>query len=167
MPKKSLKLPIQQATEAPANVIKRFLAFVIDIILLSFLVSPLQGIILQYIPPTASYAEIYGLIVGNSELVRIMTTISLLVSAVFIIYFSVLEYKLGQTLGKMVFKLHVVSELKKLNYWQCMVRNLFLLPIFPLIFLWIIDPLYVIFTQHGRRLSDIIAKTRVVEYYRW
>jgi len=164
MPRKKLKLPKQRTFEAPANILKRALAFFFDLIIISFLIYPLENILRTFIPENASYSEVFTMI-NNPELLPIITTISLMISIIALLYFTLLEYKFQQTLGKMIARIYVVSENKKLLFWQCLVRNLFLLPFIPFILLWIIDPIYIIFTKENKRFSDMIAKTNVVENY--
>lgn len=165
MPKKGLNLPKQGLFKAPANLFKRALAFAIDLVIVSFLVYPFERVIRKIVPVTGSYAETYTML-ANSENTGLLTTVSILISLAAIAYFSILESKLGQTIGKIALKVYVVSENRELKYWQCLVRNLFLLPFIPFILLWVIDPLYAIFTKDNKRFSDILAKTKVIEYYR-
>ena len=59
--------------------------------------------------------------------------------------------------------LYVVSETGKLSLSQIMLRNLALLPFFPFIALWVIDPGFMMFTKTQRRLSDVISRTKVIQ----
>ena len=52
------------------------------------------------------------------------------------------------------------NEGKMPKLWQCFVRNLVFLPIFPFIIFWFIDPLYLVLTK--QRLSEQLTKTRTV-----
>ncbi len=160
MPSRRLNLPKQRKTKVPANIIKRFLAFIADIIIVSFIVSPLETVIRSVIPGSSSA---FNLI--STAPTSLLTAVSIVIAAIAIIYFSVLEYRFGQTIGKMIAGISIVSENRKLTYWQCLIRNLFLLPFIPFVLLWVIDPLYAIFTRENRRFSDIIAKTKAIEYY--
>jgi uncharacterized RDD family membrane protein YckC len=73
------------------------------------------------------------------------------------------EFKIRQTPGKMLLNLYVIADGKKEGpgFIQTLIRNLIFIPIFPFSLLWIIDPLYMIFT--GRRLTELLSKTRVIE----
>ena len=55
----------------------------------------------------------------------------------------------------------VMSELGELTLWQCILRNIVVLPFFPFIILWVVEPIY-LFTQ-GRRLLERLSKTRTVQ----
>ena len=162
--KKKLKLPKQRTFQAPANILKRALAFFFDLMIISFIIYPLESVLRNFIPENASYSEAFA-IINNPELIPIITTISIMISIIAVIYFTILEYKFQQTLGKMIAKIYVVSDNKKLLFWQCLVRNLFLLPFIPFILLWVIDPIYILFTKENKRFSDMLAKTNVIENY--
>jgi len=83
-----------------------------------------------------------------------------------ILYFMLLEKKLNQSPGKILFNLYVVSQEKELKYWQLFVRNMFLIPFFPFVLLWIIDPIVMLFTKQNQRLSEILSRTKTVEKYK-
>lgn len=78
-------------------------------------------------------------------------------------YFTVLEKKFEQSIGKMMTHIYVVSDEKEMKFWQVAVRNLFFIPIFPFILLWVLDPLLMIINKQNKRLSEIVSKTKVVE----
>jgi hypothetical protein len=80
-------------------------------------------------------------------------------------YFSYQEFKFGDTIGKRLLKLYVKSDTKKLKYWQCLVRSLYFIPVFPLILLWIIDPVMTFFSDKNRRLSEIVSKTYTAQTF--
>jgi uncharacterized RDD family membrane protein YckC len=81
------------------------------------------------------------------------------------LYFVILENKLRQSIGKMIFNLYVEGQDKDIKYWQLFARSMFLIPIFPFVLLWIIDPIVMLFTKENQRLSEILSKTKVVERY--
>ncbi|PIN68596.1 hypothetical protein COV93_08920, partial [Candidatus Woesearchaeota archaeon CG11_big_fil_rev_8_21_14_0_20_43_8] len=84
---------------------------------------------------------------------------------IMILYFALTEFKLGQSFGKMLLQLRVRSDTKDLRLYQCLLRSIFLIPVFPFILLWIADPLSMAFTKDSRRLSEILSKTRTVQDY--
>jgi uncharacterized RDD family membrane protein YckC len=79
------------------------------------------------------------------------------------LYSVIFDLKLGQSPGRMIMKLNLISTIKgeKITLLKVVIRALVFIPIFPFSLLWIIDPLYLLFT--GNRLSDIFAKTQIVE----
>ena len=58
------------------------------------------------------------------EITLPIVIMTLVIAVLSLLYWSVLEYKLGQSLGKMLFKLYVVSETGKLTFAQTLVRNI-------------------------------------------
>ena len=165
MPKKRLNLPKQRVVKAPANIIKRGLAFVFDLFLISFIIYPFETILRNIMPETTNFNEAYQTLL-NSQDTTLITAISILMALTATIYFSVLEFRFQQSIGKIIARIYVVSDNKDLKFWQCIVRNLFLLPFIPFMLLWVIDPLYAIFNKENKRFSDVLAKTNVVEYHK-
>ena len=78
----------------------------------------------------------------------------------------IMEKKLNQSVGKMLFNLYVEGKTKDLKYWHLFVRSMFLIPLFPFILLWFIDPIVMLFTKENQRLSEILSRTKVVEKYK-
>ena len=73
---------------------------------------------------------------------------------------------LENIIGKKLLNLYVESQTKELKYWQLLVRSMFLIPLFPFVLLWVIDPIVMLFTKDSQRLSEILSKTKVVERYK-
>lgn len=162
-----LKLPKQKTFTGPAFVWKRVLAFLIDLLIINFIILfPFRKLFQKIIPTTVSFKETFNL-VNTSELNTLIITISIFAAILMILYFTILEGKLGQSIGKILTNIYVVSELKELKLWQLLVRNLFLIPFFPFILLWIADPLFMFFTKDKKRLSEILSKTKVIEKYQY
>ena len=76
-----------------------------------------------------------------------------------------LERKTGQTIGKAVMKIYVVSDLSEMKAWQALTRSIAFIPLFPFFLLWLLDPLFMFFTKTNQRLTEILSKTRVIEAY--
>lgn len=74
-------------------------------------------------------------------------------------YFVIFDWLLGQTVGKIVASIRVVGERGKPAFWQCLARNLMFVPLFPFPLLWILDPLFLLFSADRRRLSDRMSRT--------
>jgi len=85
---------------------------------------------------------------------------------VYVLYFALFERALGQTIGKMLMKITSVTlENRQMSFWQALGRNLFLLPFVPFIFLWAIDPVFIMLKK--RSLSETFTKTKTVEGEKW
>ncbi len=166
MKKRGLKLPKERTFTGPALVWKRLLAFVADLLIINLvLFFPFKKIIQKSIPKFSSYSEAYNFLASNQNYTTTLTIVSLVMALFALLYFAWLEYKIQQTPGKMLFNVYVVSDAKKLNFWQFIVRSLFIIPVFPFFLLWVIDPLFLFFTKTNQRLSEILSKTKTIQSY--
>jgi len=162
-----LKLPKQKTFTGPALVWKRILAFFIDILIINFIILfPFKSLFQKIMPSSLSFEETFSL-VSAPGLSNLIVLTSLFVGILMVAYFVILEGKLGQSIGKILTHIYVASETKELKFWQLLVRSLFLMPFFPFILLWIIDPVFMFFTKDNKRLSEILSKTKVVEKYQY
>ncbi|PIO06376.1 hypothetical protein COT47_03395 [Candidatus Woesearchaeota archaeon CG08_land_8_20_14_0_20_43_7] len=160
----TLTMPKKRTLEGPASIFKRMLAFVIDMLLLDLVIaSPFSRLIAGNFQ--GDYAKIRDMVLSNPGVASRMFTIILTVMTIMILYFALTEFKLGQSFGKMLLQLRVRSDTKDLRLYQCLLRSIFLIPVFPFILLWIADPLSMAFTKDSRRLSEILSKTRTVQDY--
>lgn len=163
---KHLRLPKKRTIETNASVLKRIFAFIVDLLIINFTVAaPLRRILSKSIPATGSFMETYTFLMENPSVHSLMLWVSFALAILTLSYFVILEWRLGQTLGKMLVKAYVKSDSKKLTFLQAVVRNLFILPFFPFVILWIVDPLFMLFTRNNQRLCEILSKSKVVEYH--
>ena len=150
---------------AQASVLKKLFAFLIDLLIINIIVLfPFKKIFRGIVPNPESFSNTLDFLSNNSSIP--LTVIVLPVAFLSILYFMIFEKKLQQSPGKMLFNLYVKSQTKDLKYWQLFVRSVFLIPLFPFILLWIIDPIVMFFNKDGQRLSEILSKTKVVEKYK-
>jgi uncharacterized RDD family membrane protein YckC len=159
-----LKLPKQRVMISPALAWKRFLAFFIDILIIQFvIIMPFANVITEKVPVSENFTQNYEYFNTHPEVINQLVLVFGIIFFLIFVYFVIFEYKMKQTPGKIALNLYLqpVDKNEPLTFGKILLRNLALLPIFPLYLLWIIDPLYLIFT--GRRLSDIISKTQIVE----
>ena len=161
-----LNLPKSRIMMISASIIRRMLAFVIDFLILNLVViGPFRKIINHYIPFTG-FMDTYTYMQQESSLTTIYVVIGIVTTLV-MIYFVLLERMFGQSIGKMIMKIFVIHcdiKIKEISTWQAFLRNICLLPIFPFLLLWIIDPIVLIFTKDNQRLSELLSKTRTVQY---
>ena len=163
---KKLNLPEDKSFTGTAMLSKRIAAFTIDFLILIFLVlSPLVGLLGKIVPEGASFSEAYS-IVNNASNSAFMKSIYAASSIIIIMYFYFLEKKIGQTIGKKLMKIYVVSEKGNISGWQALVRSIIFVPIFPFNAMIFVDPLFMIFSKTNQRLSERLSKTMVVETYR-
>ena len=124
--------PRKQKVSQPASIWRRGLAFLIDIIILDIFI-------------TAPFTSVFADLVARSEAVDAlsMTYTGAEIGALFIVfmimftYFVLFEYLLKQTPGMMALQLKVEGSG---SLFVAILRNIFLFPIPPFIFLWLIEP---------------------------
>lgn len=92
----------------------------------------------------------------SKEIILASTIIAILT----LFYWSFLEYKFGQTVGKVLMRIQVSSvNRKKLTLSQIITRNVTKLSTF----LLILDTIYLLIKKKDQRFSETFAKTTVVE----
>ncbi|MGM5487833.1 MAG: RDD family protein [Nanobdellota archaeon] len=131
---------------------KRSFAFIIDVLLLDIVVMRPFHILLLKVLPSQSFSGIM-----ETAGMPIMYVTIFFWSLFGFAYFVLLEYSIGQTVGKILFDLHVKSLKGQVSLFQAMVRSMFVFPIFPFTLLWIADPLLLAFK--GKRASEYISNT--------
>jgi len=134
--------------------LKRLIAFVIDILILEFIFIPFNPLIKKVFQRGFEFDIIVD---GNTSIIYLLIAMG----AIALLYFSIFEYKLRQSIGKMFMNIYVISAYKEIRIWQVIVRNLLFIPIFPFNLLSIIDLIF--FIVKNRRFSEIITKTDTVE----
>ena len=138
-----------------APILKRTGAFIIDLLMIDFIVvGPFRSFFLSRIGDASSFQAIYTQMAADESVYGALFIIGMLTW----LYFVLQEWKLSTTLGKMVLNLRVEP---KLSFWQAALRNLAVLPFFPFMLLWIIDPLFLVI--YKQRLSDRLVGSRVVQ----
>lgn len=163
---KRLNLPADREFIGPALIWKRIAAFFIDIAVINlFVLFPFRSLFQGIMPKDYNFSEAYRILSSSANFTGFLTSVSLVMSILIMLYFLMLERKMSQTIGKMLMKVYVMSDNKDLKAWQLLARNLVFLPVFPFILLWIADPLFMFFTKTNQRLSEILSRTRVVERY--
>ena len=154
-----------KAIVAEASILKRALAFAIDILFVEFVILfPFSSALDDIVPEESSVYEAFS-ILSSGSYDSLLSLVGIFTAIPTIAYFAILEKKIGQTIGKRLLNLYVVSQTKELKYWQAFVRSIFLIPIFPFVLLWIIDPIVMFFSKERQRLSEILSRTKVVERY--
>lgn len=158
-----LNLPKQRIIQVEAVWWKRLLSFMIDFFIIQVIVfGPFSPAIANSLPLSEDFMENYAYFQNNPGIIEGLMSIFLVAFFLVGVYFVIFEFKMKQTPGKMLFKLKVVPlEKEELTFWKVLARNIAVVPIFPFSALWIVDPLYMIFT--GSRLSDKFSRTKVVE----
>ena len=189
--------------------LKRIIAFVIDIVIVSLVVSLLNYLPIdpykdKYQEKYKEYTELIQknteegsqefkdeIIEVNYEVYKYRTYSSIISAGALILYFGVLQLVLdGQTLGKKIMKIRVVSNKdKKLNFWSYLIRIVVLNNIWLSLLnagavyvvsgvkfyyvtyvigmisslVYMLNLIMIMFRNDNRGLHDMIAGTRVVD----
>ena len=123
----------------------RALAKIVDALAVSAVVWPIAWAVSQLVPPWWRPPVLIGLLVIGSSLL-------------FGIYTMASEYRRGQTIGKHLQGIRVVSETgARITLTQSFVRQL---PWFLQVF-WI-DAMFALFTERRQRAFELLTKTRTV-----
>lgn len=163
-------IPERHSFLGPAVLWKRALAFIIDLLVVDlFIFSQFREIILSSIGGDVGFSAAYHFLLTNPQISKALLYIFILASLFTVSYFILLEYLAGQTVGKMIVNILVVSvrepqRVEAPSLLQCLVRSVFLLPVVPFIIMWLIDPIYYLFTK-DQRFSEYLSQTRVVEQF--
>ncbi len=168
----------------PASVLKRLFAFVIDLFIVNiFIVSPFNPLFASF--ASDSFTSAYDVLISNPEARNALSLAMAIITIMVLLYFCILQIKFGQTIGMMILNIYVikvpdagvVSELKKTQrkvskvpsfdikpgFLDSLIRNLFLIPFFPFMLLWLIDPLFMFLNKNSQRLMEVFSKTLTVE----
>lgn len=161
MKKRGLNLPKERSFVGPANALKRVTAFLIDMLVIYFVIGfPLNSLLKKMVPEAISLKDYFKYLMDQTFPPAVLFAI-LSLEIITVLYFIILEYNLKQSLGKMIMKIYIVSDKKELKIWQLAVRSLFLL----VDLIWVIDMVYYAFNKEKRRLLEVLSKTRTVERY--
>ena len=150
----------------PATIWKRGLAYIIDLFVINLIIiMPFQKILEDLGKGFSGkgFLEIYRFLTSNpSQLQAIIPklfVIFLVIALLSILYWAILEYKIGQSIGKILMRIYVKSQTGNLTFKQCFLRNVTKISTFPLI----LDASYMIFTKGYQRFFEKISKTFVLE----
>ncbi len=160
-----LNLPKEKLFAGPALLWKRIAAFLIDLAIINLIIFlPFRSLLTKIFPADYSFSEALKLL-SSADYAGLITLISSVMGIFIMLYFYMLEKKMRQSIGKRIMKIYIASDNRELKLWQVLVRNLVFLPVFPFFLLWILDPLFMMFTKTNQRLSEILSKTRVIGIY--
>ena len=138
-----------------ASLWKRAIAYLIDSLIIGFIVLwPIKSAVkangFMGMKEIFKAAPVFSLKIG---------IISLIISIITVLYWAIMEYKLSQSVGKIVLGIKVVSRRKDLVFKQCVIRNLTKFSSF-LLFL---DTLYMIIRKQHQRFFEKLSDTEVIE----
>ena len=168
----------------PASIWKRIGAFIIDIAIIDLIIfSPFKAKFAELISGADSYTKAYQILTSSHENISIIMAITTVITILIFSYFTLLEWKLGQTPGKIVMNTYLVAlpvnnkdtksenndnknenennKISRPSFWQVVLSNLSLVPFFPFIILWPVEIISILFTN--QRFMERVAKLQLVE----
>lgn len=165
--KQSMNLGIKRKIiimEAP--IWKRVLAFLIDYIIInSFILFPFNNIMKKLLN-TNDITQILSMISNNNINTSAIIYISLFMSIMALLYFTILESKLNQTIGKIIMKIYIINiknpKEKRISFFQAIIRGLGVFLIFTLPLITLLDAVYVYFNKDKQRFLERISKTKTI-----
>ncbi|NIA03901.1 MAG: hypothetical protein GWP09_00945 [Nitrospiraceae bacterium] len=167
MTKESTTQSPARALAVNSSLFKRFLAFTIDIFVIILILLPVYDQILSQLPAvdesnmnSLSYVKSLNQIITD----KIKFRLNLITAIVIWLYFALQESLIGQTLGKALLGVYVISlknPNSKISFYQATIRVLLFLPLFDV--LWLIDILTIIFNRQNRRLMEYLSHTITVD----
>lgn len=147
----------EKTVKMPALLWKRVVAYFIDVFILLLVASPLKGF---WDYQDSSIFESYEALASNAENISGFLPIGLFIAALTLFYFTFLEFRFGQTFGKMVMGLYVISAVKKERHFEhFLVRNLSKISTLFLL----IDSIPIIFHNSNQRYLERFAGTFVIQ----
>lgn len=160
----NLNLPKNRFMELDIPIHKRILSFLIDLLVLNFfIISTFTVSLKKMIPESLSITESMSYLKANPELMNEAGLLLFIVGLFSFYYLTYLQHRFRQTIGMKIFNIYLksIEKNKEISIWQVMLRNLYIIPLFPFVLLWIIDPIYLII--YKRRFSESLSKTKLVE----
>lgn len=147
----------------PAPLGKRVLAYIVDLaIVMVIMYIPIFVFIFVGALAMGWAASVESSIVKGVIIALFFTAAVLIFASIYHGYFIILEYRRGQTYGKKIFALKVVSlKGNRLTWGQCVLRDLIRYIDCSLIIPGLVS---IIASQKGQRLGDFAAHTLVTHY---
>ena len=140
---------------------KRVFAYIIDAIIISIIVElPFAAVTTKaFTTQNLDFFGFYTFLISNPQRIQVIIITTLIIAILTLFYWSIFEYKLNQTIGKMLFKLYVKSEKGKLTYDQALIRSITKISFI----LLILDCIGLINSPKAQRFSERWSKTYVID----
>lgn len=149
-----LNLPRQRLMATGASFWKRSIAFIIDFLLMDLIF--FSSFKKYLIIPETNFKEVF--MQNAAALPNGFLASAILMGVIALLYFSLMEYYLGYTIGKQILGLRVVG---KKGFVYFLLRNAFTIPIFPFTLFWIIEPIMLL--RKKPRVLEQISQTQTIE----
>lgn len=137
--------------QIPASFTRRGFAYILDIlVILLVIITPFYNNI------DKSSVNLKSIIKPELDKTHVIavTIISILV----VLYWAIFEYLFGQSIGKMLIHIQVISLNKTLKFSQTLIRNISKITSI----LVLLDCLNIVFSKTNQRFLEKISKTQVI-----
>lgn len=148
----------------PASLWKRVFAYIIDSFVINLVIAmpfqkPLEELSKGIMEK--NFFEAYKILLQTDFQIMLpkLFFIFAIISILSVLYWALLEYKIGQSVGKILFNIYTKSQTERLTFGQCLLRNISKVSTL----LLILDTAYMILTRGNQRFFERISNTVVVE----
>ena len=141
-----------------ASLFKRFVAFFVDITLLSFAVSmPFE----KFVNLPSNIGDAISYLETNPQIYLKLIIVTSLMSILTILYFSIMEFYTKQTIGKMLMGIFVVDieNKKSVKFRRYLISNLSMFSDF----IFLLDSIYILFNSDKQRFLEKLTRLKQVQ----
>ncbi len=131
-----------------ASLARRVIAYIIDVFIIDLLI----------LRPFKSIISLSGNVLSLSMIKKELIIVSLSLAVLSLLYWSLLEFTVRQSIGKMITRIYVASTQKQLSLKQCLIRNLSKVISIVLFF----DVLYMLINKTHQRYFEKLSNTEVL-----
>ena len=141
------------------NLTRRVLAYIIDTAILNLiLLAPIIKQMQKIVGDNTSFTSSYQFFINNPQKISAVVILGFMLIILTIAYYSILEFKLRQTIGKMLLGIKVMSKKANFKYSQTLIRNISK----PISILFIFDVIYLLVKKQNQRFFEKISDTVVL-----
>ena len=141
------------------NLTRRVLAYIIDTAILNLiLLAPIIKQMQKIVGDNTSFTSSYQFFINNPQKISAVVILGFMLIILTIAYYSILEFKLRQTIGKMLLGIKVMSKKANFKYSQTLIRNISK----PISILFIFDVIYLLVKKQNQRFFEKISDTVVI-----
>ncbi|PLW79341.1 hypothetical protein C0585_08400, partial [Candidatus Woesearchaeota archaeon] len=133
-----LNLPKSRKYITNTSLWKRCFSFMIDFLVLDFFVIGSFSITMSNLFPDMNVMSMFDFLSKNPDVASQANLILLMIGILNFSYMYYFQKNLGQTIGMKIMNLYIGSD-KEIQYWQYILRNLYIIPALPFIFIPLID----------------------------
>jgi uncharacterized RDD family membrane protein YckC len=155
-----------------ASLWRRVAAFFIDYIIINGLILFPFNRLIERMFKVDNIMNIFSMVSDSNFDLTPLIYISLMMGIISLFYFSIIEFKFNQSIGKIIMNIYVVNTNKKLTYkgipkmtfFQSLIRSLPLIFffIFPLVIFF--DIVSVLFNKDRLRFMEKVSKTKTITF---